>query len=115
MGGLQIGGGIAGVASTVERTGIKIYNEKEKYNEWEFLYDLTKDKTGAGAALGAAGIQQQQQGIQGLPGQQQQPTQSPFGQPGIGAQPGVNTPRIPAPARSSDTNSRYVPGRRVVS
>jgi hypothetical protein len=97
MGGLQIAGGIAGVASTVERTGIKVYNEKEKYNEWEFLYDLTKDKTGAGAALGAAGIQQQQQqqGIQGLPGQQQQPTQSPFGQPGIGAQPGVNTPQFP--------------------
>ena len=67
MGGLQIGGGIAGVASTVERTGIKIYNEKEKYNEWEFLYDLTKDKTGMGAAAMGAGIQQQQ-GLQ--PGQQ---------------------------------------------
>jgi len=28
------GGGIAGIASTVERTGIKIYNEKDKYNGW---------------------------------------------------------------------------------
>jgi hypothetical protein len=94
MGGLQIGGGIAGVASTVERTGIKIYNEKEKYNEWEFLYDLTKDKTGMGAAMGA-GIQQQQ-GLQ--PGQQAQPTpvQSPFGQPVLGGQPGVNSP-FPGP------------------
>jgi hypothetical protein len=90
MGGLQIGGGIAGVASTVERTGIKIYNEKEKYNEWEFLYDLTKDKTGMGAALGA-GIQQQQhqQGQQqGQPG----PVQSPFGQPAVGIPPGQNSP-----------------------
>ena len=84
MAGMQIGGGIAGVASTVERTGIKIYNEKEKYNEWEFLYDLTKDKTGMGAALGAAGAQQQQV--------QPTPTQSPFGQPVLGGQPGMNNP-----------------------
>ena len=90
MGGLQIGGGIAGVASTVERTGIKIYNEKEKYNEWEFLYDLTKDKTGMGSAMGAG--MQQQQGQQ--QGQQAQPipVQSPFGQPVLGGQTGVNNP-----------------------
>jgi hypothetical protein len=100
--GMQIGGGIAGVASTVERAGIKIYNEKEKYNEWEFLYDLTKDKTGMGAALGAAGIQQQQNPQAQQPGQQTQQTpfgQSPFGaQPGFGtpAQPGVNNPAFPA-------------------
>jgi len=89
MQGLQIGGGIAGVASTVERTGIKIYNEKEKYNEWEFLYDLTKDKTGMGAAIGA--------GVQQMPGQQNQiqpPAPSPFGQPGL-APPVVNNPQFP--------------------
>ena len=93
MGGLQIGGGIAGVASTVERTGIKIYNEKEKYNEWEFLYDLTKDKTGMGAAMGP-GIQQQQQQQGQQQGQQAQPgpIQSPFGQPALGGQPGANNP-----------------------
>jgi hypothetical protein len=45
-----IGGGIAGVASKREQEGIKIYNTKKKYNEWEFVYDVTKDKTrGAGA------------------------------------------------------------------
>src|SRR5438034_3766535 len=38
-GGQQIGGGIAGVASTAERDSIKIYNERDKYNEWEFIYD----------------------------------------------------------------------------
>jgi len=76
--------------STVERAGIKIYNEKEKYNEWEFLYDLTKDKTGMGAALGAAGIQQQQNPQAQQPGQQTQ--QTPFGQSPFGAQPGFGTP-----------------------
>jgi type II secretory pathway pseudopilin PulG len=101
--GTQIGGGIAGVASTLERAGIKIYNEKQKYNEWEFLYDLTKDKTGMGAAMAAGGMpQQQQQQQQGTPAQpqtQQTPAntspfggqpfggQTPFGNPPTGAVP----------------------------
>ena len=41
--------GIAGVASTVEQTGIKVYAERNKYNEWEFLYDLSQDRKRAGA------------------------------------------------------------------
>ena len=49
--------GIAGVASTVERTGIKIYAERDKYNEWEFLYDLTQDRKRAGAMAQAMGQQ----------------------------------------------------------
>ena len=63
---MQLGGGIAGFASTVERTGIKIYNTMEKYNEWEFIYDPTKDTPGV------AGAQQQQK-----TGQQTQQPQSP--------------------------------------
>ncbi len=51
-GGAQIGAGIAGVASLSEQTGIKIYNERDKYNEWEFIYDFSKDKTMVGAAAG---------------------------------------------------------------
>ncbi len=93
-----IGGGIAGVASKFEQKGIKIYKERKKYNEWEFVYDITKDpsRTGvAGAAPvppgGAATGQQpqaqpgQQQGQQ--PGQAQQPGQT---------QPGVQQPMQPA-------------------
>jgi hypothetical protein len=84
-GGQQIGGGIAGIASTAERPGIKIYKEMEKYNEWEFLYDLTQDKTGLGAQLpqqqqGQQGQQQgQQQGPQQQQQQQQPPPPPPFG------------------------------------
>ena len=78
MAGAMIGPGIAGVASTLERKGIKIYNEKEKYNEWEFIYDLTKDTKGTAQTAGIAGApgqgtQAQQQG------QQTQGTQTGFG------------------------------------
>ncbi len=38
-----LGGGIAGVASTLEAEGIMVYNERTKYNEWEFVYDIRKD------------------------------------------------------------------------
>jgi hypothetical protein len=37
------GGGIAGVATTYKSPSIKIYNERQKYQEWEFIYDPKKD------------------------------------------------------------------------
>ena len=50
MGGAAIGGGLAGVASKLEQDGIKSYNDHTAYNEWEFVYDMTKDPArGAGA------------------------------------------------------------------
>ena len=68
----QIGGGIGGIASTIERTGIKVYNGMSKYNEWEFLYDLTQDKSLGGVQAGGGQVGQNQTG--GRPGgQQQQP------------------------------------------
>jgi len=33
-------GGIAGFASTFNGTGIKVYKERKKYQEWEFVFDL---------------------------------------------------------------------------
>jgi type II secretory pathway pseudopilin PulG len=84
--GTQIGGGIAGIASTVEREGIKVYNDKEKYNEWEFLYDLTQDKP-----------RQAGGGVVGLPGQnlpgQNQPGQNQGA--GAGQQPPQQPPQPP--------------------
>lgn len=52
--GLQIGGGIAGFASLAESPSIKVYNERQKYNEWEFVYDMKKDKRLLGSAAGMA-------------------------------------------------------------
>lgn len=74
-GGTQgLGGGIAGIASKYDAEGIKIYNEKTNYKEWEFVYDPAKDlKKAQGQVPG------QMPGL--LPGQPGQGT-------GLGAQPG---------------------------
>jgi len=55
MGGQTIGGGIAGIASTAEGEGVKVYNDRTLYQEWEFIFDPAKQKqipnpnaTGAG-------------------------------------------------------------------
>jgi hypothetical protein len=78
-GGAQIGGGVAGVASTSEQESVMVYNERHKFNEWEFIYDFTKDRR----MVGAAG-----QGMVGTPASQlgqaagtgaQNPSQSGFG------------------------------------
>jgi len=44
------GAGIAGVASKAEAPSIIIYNERDRYNEWEFIYDLRKDRMMVGPA-----------------------------------------------------------------
>ncbi len=87
------GGGIAGVASKHEGRGIKLVNERERIEEWEFIYDYGKDRGGRpgtnsqsqqgnmqgginpaqGTGFGAGGGFGQQQGGQqggGLGGQQ---------------------------------------------
>lgn len=52
VGGQTIGGGIAGVASTIKSgTGIKIYNEQDEYKKWEFVYDPSKEAQAAGAGV----------------------------------------------------------------
>jgi hypothetical protein len=75
--------GIAGVASTFDGPSIKIYRERSKYNEWEFVYNPAANQpklpTGAANPLG--------QPLGQPPGQTgQQPNgaanPSPFGLPG---------------------------------
>jgi hypothetical protein len=83
-------GSIAGVASKVEKPSIKIYNDRDKYNEWEFIYDFGQDRTGAGRMAG--GMQpggQPTPGMPGMPGTPGFPGQPGLaGQPGAGSQPG---------------------------
>lgn len=93
VGGQVIGGGIAGVASKREQEGIKIYGGRTDYHEWEFVYDLSKDK-GRGGAAGVPGAQVPP-GQQ--PNQPQQPSPGgglPFGFPqnGQGRSPLPNPP-----------------------
>jgi hypothetical protein len=110
--GTTIGGGIAGVASKREQEGIKVYGDRKKYNEWEFVYDVTKDKarTGAGAVPAAPpppgqalqSLQQMQQGIQQLQQQMQQSREQQLQQSGQQqTQQGVQ----PTPPGSSTTPS----------
>jgi hypothetical protein len=49
---ITYGSGIAGVASKAEADSIIIYNERTRYNEWEFIYDLRKDRS----AIGPVGL-----------------------------------------------------------
>jgi hypothetical protein len=74
-------GGIAGVASTAEGKGIHVVNDHAKYKEWEFVYDLKKDKS----IVGAAGANQQQQ-------LQQQMQQNQNGALGASSSPFSSTP-----------------------
>src|SRR6267142_1094670 len=40
------GGPIVGVASTSQKESIRIYNKKDHYNDWQFIYDPTSDRGG---------------------------------------------------------------------
>jgi hypothetical protein len=91
-------GGIAGVASKLESESIKVYNDRSKYNEWEFIYDPRQDRTARAAP------QQGQQPnrpsnapdtsspLTGPPGNNNRG--SPQG-PGPGFPPGMNNPGGP--------------------
>jgi type II secretory pathway pseudopilin PulG len=102
--------GIAGVASKVEQRGVKVYNEREYYNEWEFVYDYRQDASlagipGAGGA-GMGNINPGQPGIGpggGLQIDPSQGVQSP-GMPGAlppGAMPTDGTAQQPYPKTPS--------------
>lgn len=71
-GAAAMGPGIVGVASKHEGIGIKIYAERNKYQEWEFVYD-PKDEKVPNMAGNQQGQGQQGGGLGGGPlgGQQQ--------------------------------------------
>ena len=69
LGNRRFGGGpIVGVASSKEDESLKELNGKDHYNEWQFVYDPTRDPTARGRT--------------GIPGQQGIPGATPAGQPG---------------------------------
>ena len=67
-GGVQ--GGIAGVATNYKGPSIKIYKERQKYQEWEFVYDIKDDPYLKQRTVGGGGLNQNQN--QGLGGNQNQ-------------------------------------------
>jgi type II secretory pathway pseudopilin PulG len=74
---------LAGVASNLEEDSIKVYNDRTKYNEWEFIYDPRQDKL----AMARAQTAQPQTGVV--------PTGPGTGGPGTGLRPGVPTGQGP--------------------
>lgn len=90
----QIMGGIAGVASKFEGESIMVYNERQRYEEWEFVYDMKKEAANNPtdrALQNAAGSAQEIDPLTGKP--RQGPGQGGFGSgfnnsPGLGGTPG---------------------------
>jgi hypothetical protein len=74
---------IVGVASISKERTIRVFNKKEHYNQWQFIYDPSTDRGGLlmtpnqPAIQGAMQINQMQSGQQGSNGQTQGPA---FGQ-----------------------------------
>ena len=98
---------VVGVVSTSKKDGIREFNHKKKYSEWQFIYDPATDRGGLlmtpnQQPLQNFGNQQLQPGQQG----QQGTTGSPFGQsPGIQSNPNGpgtfgSTPNQPPPSNS---------------
>lgn len=77
----QISPGVAGVASESTKTAVMIYNEKEKYNEWEFISPLIQNQNQGGNNQPAGNGQQQGTNANR---QQGNPPTSPFGGNPIG-------------------------------
>jgi hypothetical protein len=92
--GPVLGAFLTGVASSVDKPSVRIYNGGKKYNQWEFIWNPVEDQ--------AKALQQGLTNPQGgLPGQPGQPIgngaagTSIFGNPGTGANtggPGSNSP-----------------------
>jgi type II secretory pathway pseudopilin PulG len=95
LGGLPV----VGVVSTSKKEGIREFNHKKKYSEWQFIYDPTLDRGGLlmtpnQPPLQGFGNQQLQ------PAQQGNPTSSPFGPP-----PGMqNNPNLMGPGGPGTPN-----------
>jgi type II secretory pathway pseudopilin PulG len=74
-------GGIMGVVSKSKDTSLRLYNGRNKYNEWVFVATQSSVQAGTGAGGGAAGL--------GARGRGQQPgPNTPNGPGGFGNRPG---------------------------
>jgi hypothetical protein len=94
-------GGIGGVASRLEAESIKVYNDRSKYNEWEFIYDPRQDRMANQAAM---------QGNQQNRGPNAPDTSGPLNGPQGPNQRGFQRPDQPGPQRPGPPNFGGQPG-----
>jgi type II secretory pathway pseudopilin PulG len=87
------GGPIVGVASTSKDKTIRIFNKKDHYYQWQFIYDPTTDRGGLLTTPNQPSLQGATTAIQGAPGTPGAPGAPGgiSGQPGAGFQPGQPT------------------------
>lgn len=92
------GGPMVGVASTSREKSIRVFNKKDRYYQWQFIYDPNSDRGGLlttpsqPSLLGATPIQQ---GVPGAPAAPGAPNPGIQGQPAQPPQPGMQTPQMP--------------------
>jgi type II secretory pathway pseudopilin PulG len=93
------GGPMVGVASTSKDKSIRIFNKKDHYYQWQFIYNPSTDTGGLLATPNQPSLQGAGNALQpGAPGAQGGTAVAPGafggipGQPGPGAQPGQPTP-----------------------
>ena len=105
------GGGIIGVVSSSTETSMALYNQRNRYDEWLFVYLPQAAQPGLGTGVppqggGAAGVPSQGGGVQPGRGGAFGGFGETTGQPGSGArgrggqQPGVGAPRGDRPGVS---------------
>jgi type II secretory pathway pseudopilin PulG len=101
-GGAQVfgGGPTVGVASISREKSIRVFNKKDHYYQWQFIYDPNSDRGGLlttpnqPALAGAGNLNASQPGTPGVAGA---PPSGPPGQPSspLPGQPGMQTPQMP--------------------
>jgi type II secretory pathway pseudopilin PulG len=98
-------GGVTGVVSKSKEKSIRLYNGRNHYNEWAFVYTPQQQTPGGGApgSTVPGAVPGQPGGTRGQPGRSGQP--GPFGQPG-------QRPGFPGPGGSRPGGPGIGPGGR---
>jgi type II secretory pathway pseudopilin PulG len=86
------GGPIVGVASTSKEKSIRVFNNKDHYNEWQFIYDPTTDR---GGLLNTPYQPALQGSVNSVPGQTGTPATGAAPNSGFGGQNNPMQPQMP--------------------
>jgi hypothetical protein len=102
-GGAIGSGGLAGVACTFKGPSIKIYKDRQKYEEWEFIFDLKSSTPGQGQGQPGLGQGAPATNQNGQPGQNGN-TSNGTGSNGSSIFPG-GFPSITSPSSSTSSST----------
>jgi type II secretory pathway pseudopilin PulG len=93
------GGPMVGVASTSREKSIRVFNKKDHYYQWQFIYDPSTDRGGLLTTPSQPSLQSVttavQPGVPNAPGAPGLPNTGVQNQPAPPAQPGMQTPQMP--------------------